>query len=1442
MSARDLISGEAELDSQEEDESFDEETGEVKQKNRGANGTNGHFEDSSEEEDDDDDEEAAAAIRKDFIVEDDEEPEERERRRRERKKRRREEREEEEAGLDDEDLDLIGEANPDFERRAPSEPKLKRLKRGHKEDRDVQRRRGVDDIFDSDEEGEDDFRNQRPSHRADARNLQDEFADFIEEDFDDEDGVVDDDDADVARPVGRTFNELREAAGLDEAALEDMREAFGDGNDYDWALDLQDREEDGEQRLMDSEDPEALAKQLELKDVFEPSQLAERLLTDADNDIRAADVPERFQLARKPFKDLVLTAEQFKEESVWISIRIWDSKKKKLDPDLKDHFRKAVAKVLEFMVVDEYEVPFIFQHRKDYIIHSERVARTPDSTNPGAPAEEMVAVKLLEQSELWKIFDLDLKFRALIEKRNALSDTYQKLQDAADFRDEIFEEMLPAADTIEELQDVQDYFHFQHASRLADLAALNASSATNGTQRRPGSSRALFERIRGSSVYGLVRAFGITADAFAQNALKEGRRQYTEDPLDRPDDLADKDHIMDPPDYSSGAQCLKAAKAMLAEEIFLSPKMRKVMRREYYMDGVIDCFRTDKGLRRIDENHPYYDFKYLRNQPIKEFGARPDLFLKMIRAEEEGLAEIKIRLENAESFKKKLYSEIESDNFSEIADAWNRERREVLDMALLKLNKTMARLVKENLKTVCEDEVAMRCREEFSRRIDQAPYKPKGLQLGTTPKVLAMSNGAGAFMREAICWVYVDEEGRVLENGKFTDLFIGDPDRGQSDGTDVERLVEIVKHRQPDVIGLSGWSADTRKLFKMLEEIVERKDLRAQMNDPDDPGRTDRLEIVIVNDEVARLYQTSPRAIMEHPGFAPLTNYCVALARYLQSPLKEYAALSKDVISINMDPAQSYVPQDKIFKQLETAMVDMINIVGVSINDAVVDSYTANFLPYVCGLGPRKAQQMLKVINVNGGAITTRAQLVGDPDQQLLGAVGPRVWSNCSSFLYIEFDPVEQDSDYLDNTRVHPEDYDLGRKMAADALELDEEDIEAETSENGSGAIVRKLVRDDQQDKVNDLILEEYAEQLEKNFNQKKRATLENIRAELQTPYEELRSHFALLSSEEIFTMFTGETRDSLHEGMVVPISIKKVGEDYIEARMDCGIEGTVAAIEISSRPEVSPRQLFQQFQTVQAKVTYLNRKTLAAGFSLREEELRIPERKDYDRLPGEWDDSQERADKESMKEKNDVSGRTQRVVKHPLFRPFNHAQAQEFLGSQGLGDVVIRPSSKGEDHLAVTWKVSDNIYQHIDVLELGKSGQFSSGGAYKVGGKYTYTDLDEMIVNHVKAMAKKVDEMMMFEKYQSGSKADTERWLSTYTEANPKRSVYAFCIDPKHPGYFFLCFKAGQHAQLQSWPVKVIPNAFELMKNPYPDMRTLCNGFKTLYGNMMKGAGGRRR
>jgi len=60
MSMRDLISGEAELGSdEEEDQSFDEETGETRPRKLRAPVD---MEDSSEEEEDDDDEEAARAV------------------------------------------------------------------------------------------------------------------------------------------------------------------------------------------------------------------------------------------------------------------------------------------------------------------------------------------------------------------------------------------------------------------------------------------------------------------------------------------------------------------------------------------------------------------------------------------------------------------------------------------------------------------------------------------------------------------------------------------------------------------------------------------------------------------------------------------------------------------------------------------------------------------------------------------------------------------------------------------------------------------------------------------------------------------------------------------------------------------------------------------------------------------------------------------------------------------------------------------------------------------------------------------------------------------------------------------------------------------------------------------------------------------------------------
>ena len=88
------------------------------------------------------------------------------------------------------------------------------------------------------------------------------------------------------------------------------------------------------------------------------------------------------------------------------------------------------------------------------------------------------------------------------------------------------------------------------------------------------------------------------------------------------------------------------------------------------------------------------------------------------------------------------------------------------------------------------------------------------------------------------------------------------------------------------------------------------------------------------------------------------------------------------------------------------------------------------------------------------------------------------------------------------------------------------------------------------------------------------------------------------------------------------------------------------------------------------------------------------------------------------------------------------------------------------------------------------------------------------------------------------------EKWLTTYIDANPNRSTYAFCLDTKHPGYFYLCFKASRGSKVNAWMIRVIPHAYELLKSQYPDMRALCNGFKLRYQSemlKMQGGGGPR-
>jgi transcription elongation factor SPT6 len=619
--AADVASGE------EEEEELDDEGQPIRRSK------NVDLNDSSEEEDDDD-EEAAREVRDGFIVDEDEDDEEARQRKRERREERRKRRREEAEDdiLDDEDLDLIGETHPDREGQQTQKSKYKRLKRGHREERQASEARGVEDIFSDDEDGGEGVGAAR-SRGAFGAPYGDEMDDFIEEDeFPDDEGERMREDLEIRQPSKGGFTNIEnlKEQGLNEGDLEDMRGAFGDGNEFEWALDVE------KDLIAKEEGPD---RALELKDVFEPSQLVERMLTDEDNTIRITDVPERLQIARKPYKDLSelseeQMAERMAEESKWIANTMFPQQQ--LPSSLREPFEQAVSKVLHFMNVEDFEPAFIFQNRKDYLIHSEQVPLPPDPSDPGAPAYEIKAEKLLSQTNLWELMDYDLKYRAFAEKRDGIRNSVEMLKEMfPDFNDSIFDDLMPDAVEIEDLQDLQDYLNFQYSQQLKDLSTVE--SEANGTQKRARGTRSIWDKVRAGNAYHLVRAFGITADAFAQNVAKIGRKNYTEDPDVRPDDMADT--LVQEPEYRTGKEVLASARAMFVEEIASNPRLRKHLRKMYVEYMVFDAVRTDKGLKQIDAEHPYYEFKYLRNQGIRNFFSRPELFLRMLKAEQDGLIE-----------------------------------------------------------------------------------------------------------------------------------------------------------------------------------------------------------------------------------------------------------------------------------------------------------------------------------------------------------------------------------------------------------------------------------------------------------------------------------------------------------------------------------------------------------------------------------------------------------------------------------------------------------------------------------------------------------------------------------------------------------------------------------------------------------------------------------
>jgi len=323
------------------------------------------------------------------------------------------------------------------------------------------------------------------------------------------------------------------------------------------------------------------------------------------------------------------------------------------------------------------------------------------------------------------------------------------------------------------------------------------------------------------------------------------------------------------------------------------------------------------------------------------------------------------------------------------------------------------------------------------------------------------------------------------------------------------------------------------------------------------------------------------------------------------------------------------------------------------------------------------------------------------------------VWLNAAAFLRIPQDPdlkppknkqgekpnFAEMPDPLDGTRLHPQDYEFARKMAVDALEVDEEDY----SDEHPSAVVTMFMKADEKTRekqLKALSLDDFAQNLLTTQREKKRMTLDLIHEELLHPFIDKRPPFVGPDAWEIMTMLTGETPKSLMRGLTVPVQVVRIKQAAALVRLSSNMEATLEAYHFVDEGEqpVPIERLVKPGQVVNAVISEVDPFSFKVQLHARPSALQTGDKHLRNVEPDIYYDttSAYRDNLALERRRKQINNQARRVIKHPNFHNMRSKEAEEYLSKQQRGDVVIRPSSHGPNHLAVTWKVDKGIYQHI--------------------------------------------------------------------------------------------------------------------------------------------------
>jgi uncharacterized protein len=166
----------------------------------------------------------------------------------------------------------------------------------------------------------------------------------------------------------------------------------------------------------------------------------------------------------------------------------------------------------------------------------------------------------------------------------------------------------------------------------------------------------------------------------------------------------------------------------------------------------------------------------------------------------------------------------------------------------------------------------------------------------------------------------------------------------------------------------------------------------------------------VVDEDGASVYSASDIAREEFPELDLTIRGAISIGRRLQDPLAELVKI--DPKSIGVGLYQHDVNQKALSDTLDEVVSSVVNKVGVNLNTA-----STALLKYVSGINSLTAKKIVKYRDENG-KISSREDLKNVP------GMGPKTYEQCAGFL-----KIPESGNPLDNTWVHPENYNLAQEI-----------------------------------------------------------------------------------------------------------------------------------------------------------------------------------------------------------------------------------------------------------------------------------------------------------------------------------------------------------------------------------------------------------------------------